>query len=1722
MASAPKKFGAFSGVFTPSILTILGVIMYLRLGWVAGVAGLFGIVAIIFLAHVISFTTGLSISSIATDKKIKAGGIYYILSRSLGLPMGGSIGITLFVGTALSISMYIVGFTESFLSLPSIQHWLAEYGFQYSDMNTMRIIASVVLVLLVIIAFISTEIAIKTQFLILTAIALSLLSIFIGFFVHKEMQPAVNVLNYVPFKEFSFEVVFAVFFPAVTGFTAGVAMSGDLKDPKKDIPKGTMWAIITGFFVYLVLGISFVLFVDRDILLKNYNFLTKLAWIPALVIAGIWGATLSSALGGILGGPRIIQAVANDKIVPKFIGKGFGVNNEPRTALIITFIISEVGVLIGDLNIIAGIVTMFYLTAYGFINLAFSLEKWASTDFRPSFNVSVWIGIVGFVASFMIMFKLDMLSMFVAFIILAVLYYYIQQKRVNFKGSNVWQSVNISLVRSILNKLDKEKVDERNWRPNILLFSGGSNVRPHLIEFGKAIVAKQGIISNFEIIENNSAKILFPRHKLSLTDKDSETNEGIFTRRQECNDLYTGIETIASIYGFSGIEPNTVLLGWGRQTKDPVRFVEMLRRLSALDLNIILLDYDKERGFGNYDMIDVWWRGGSNNGNLMLALIKFMKSTFEWRNAKVRIMIVNPVNDNKPLIERDAYQVLSNIRLDAEIRVINNEIDNRPIYDIIKQESVNSDLIFLGIPEIEENKEKDYIETVDKFCKEVGTTVLIKASSLFKELHIGIRPGIFNAKQKKPADENVSKRKLPVLIKPVPTIVAVEIERTYEQTISVVDKFLENDLDPIFVSWKILYDNVEDILRNYYETIHKKIKRQEGDLRRFIINQNLQLVARIRKLVREFQKSDAPLLKEKVDNLIKNNIELKRNVSAIIPDKLVVEFSNGEKKMLEKAGKLNDKEKKLLKKTNKFKIGLKNVKEELILPALSHAWLEMLKELDYRTFLLEQKFNRLLTLIEQYHPGKYYSNLDYKKVLDVLTKKEESFNEILNQLKKESRQNREIINELVKGEIIRTFNKTSILIETPLGNKKLNKVKIKRKQIRKDERLFSKYALVWDENRKLMSNVTYATFHLLSFKLRLRSLMNDNVMQLKSLYAKLDNNILGKLIYYFDNYKNQLLNSKKIIQFSETDIATQDFVADVSLLLEGNNKTLGGLLRGFPNKLELFSEEKYNNFKEFEFDKNATIEVKFSLLVNFIIQNDLMEPLRKLLNKAAKNLDEKSKTAYGYFNQLKVSSVSNEKKNYHDILNLIDEFVGKLNIEKKNIIEQQQNIELALNERLNTVWDKLNISTFTIQNELLQSYIKEHRDEGRKNLLINTFTKIKKLYDKKVVEFWYKKKSNGLLANELEKEDKEQDSKNIKLFTNRITPSIEYLEKLPFYYRQLFLQKEFYLNDFWVNREKEINKALEVVSHHFDTNKKAALLVTGEFNSGKSFFVQHLTSLVNENRDVYILQNAPGGSYKINILHNQLEKASLIYKNTDEILGSIAKSNSSVVIIEDLELWWVRSNNVENSAIKEIIRWVKLYGDRILFVLTANIYSYKVLNSIFLLDGLICETITLGPMDPVNLAEVIIKRHNSANYKVKMNGKILEQTIYSRDFAKLMISYSTFSKGYPGNLLQFWINNIITIHENIVEVRMPLLPDIGRLEKMDIQTLLALLQFALHKQMTVEKFAKCMLIQRENAQETLEILERFEIINSDIPGVYKLNNYLRPFIIEILKEKQLL
>jgi len=719
-----KKFGTFAGVFTPSILTILGVIMYMRLGWVVGNAGLFGAIMVILLAHVIAVSTGLSVSSIATDKKIGAGGVYYVLSRSMGIPIGGSIGIALYIGTAFSIALYLIGFAESFNEY---------FGFG-TTINDLRITGSIALIALTVLALISTSVAIKTQFFILGAIVISLLAIFFG---HSTYEPQTANL-WASKDSVPLEVVFAIFFPAVTGFTAGIAMSGDLKEPNRSIPVGTLAAIGVGLIIYVTLAVFLALNVDANTLRSDYNILMKIALFAPAVVAGIWGATLSSALGGILGGPRILQAMSADKVTPKIFRKGRGVNNEPVNALLLVFMIAQAGILIGELDVIARIVSMFYLTAYGFINISYFLESWANPDFLPTFKIKSWIGLVGFSACFAVMFKLDMLAMLVAFGVIAGLYFWLQRKEVKLHTNDVWRSVWENVVSKGLKKIDADAVENTNWNPNIILFSGESEHQSYLLQLGKTVSGRTGIVTNFKIILDKESDKPLKRTE-QVVRNELFADLGIFARQIKVKNIYEGISNIAMTYGFNGVEPNTIMMGWPKGLENSIEYSKMTQTLLHLDYNLLYLDFDRKQKFGNYETVDFWWREtDSKNAEMMLNIARFIIASPRWSETNMRVLFVNNNNVKKEKIHNRIYQLVDDLRVMVEIVIINNAVEQKPFYDIIEEHSAKTDLTILGIPNYKIEKQAEFVLKTNQLFETIGSTLLVKAANNFNVLDLDL------------------------------------------------------------------------------------------------------------------------------------------------------------------------------------------------------------------------------------------------------------------------------------------------------------------------------------------------------------------------------------------------------------------------------------------------------------------------------------------------------------------------------------------------------------------------------------------------------------------------------------------------------------------------------------------------------------------------------------------------------------------------------------------------------------------------------------------------------------------------------------------------------------------------------------------------------------------------------------------------------------------------
>jgi len=717
-ASLGKKYGVFLGVFTPSILTILGVIMYQRFGWVVGNAGLFGAIGIVLLAHVISVTTGLSVASIATNHRVGTGGNYYMISRSLGLSIGGAIGLALYVALTLGVSLYLIGFAEAFLA--------AFPGFSPTGnyQNDIRLVGSVACAFISVITLVDTSLALKSQLLVLTLIIFSLISIFTGSPIPA--VPGENIVAYTAPKDApSFATVFAVFFPAVTGFTAGVGMSGDLKDPKKAIPWGTMFAIAVGLLIYLTLPVFIAETASVEELRRNNNVLLDIARWPWMVTAGVWAATISSAIGSILGAPRTLQALAFDNIVPKIFGRG---KEEPRVALVATIIIAEAGILVAELELVGAVISMFFLTCYGFLCLACGIERWANPDFRPQFKVPVSISLLGALACFMVMSQINFMAMIGAIVIMIIIFLVLKRRQLGLGRSDAWGSLWSAVVRAGLLGLRRTNViaTQDNWRPNMILMSRSGNTRPQIIEFARDMVGKQGILTHFELERGGP-----PRARVDEQLESEYT--GMFARVQGTENIFKSIPDIAANFGFVGMETNVIMLGWPRDVEHNEVYAKMLRRLVDLDLSVLMLRLDTKVGFGSRERIDIWWDGIAPTGPLMLTIAHLLTSSPDWKNAKIRLLVNGRRGMDEGAAKKRLRETVARSRLKVEPILMSALSDQKLVAERIRKESAHADLVMIHALEPEEDHEKDFVVNNNELLNPVGTTLLVRPSSAFTD-----------------------------------------------------------------------------------------------------------------------------------------------------------------------------------------------------------------------------------------------------------------------------------------------------------------------------------------------------------------------------------------------------------------------------------------------------------------------------------------------------------------------------------------------------------------------------------------------------------------------------------------------------------------------------------------------------------------------------------------------------------------------------------------------------------------------------------------------------------------------------------------------------------------------------------------------------------------------------------------------------------------------------
>uniref|UniRef100_A0A3P8UH95 Solute carrier family 12 member 1 n=1 Tax=Amphiprion percula TaxID=161767 RepID=A0A3P8UH95_AMPPE len=608
------KFGWIRGVLVRCMLNIWGVMLFIRLSWVFGQAGWGLGTVVIVLSCVVTTITSLSMSAICTNGVVRAGGAYYLISRSLGPEFGGSIGLIFACANALAVAMYVVGFAETVVDLLKDNDMLI-----VDPINDIRIIGIVTVVVLLGISVAGMEWEAKAQILLLIILLVAIVNVFVGTFIPAtETKKSQGIFNYnskifldnfaPDFRGETFFSVFAVFFPAATGILAGANISGDLKDPQKAIPKGTLLAIVITGITYLAVALCVSATIVRDAtgnitdailnpgkpcngstaaacelgfdfsscetetcdfgLMNNFQMITLVSGFGPLIIAGTFSATLSSALASLVSAPKVFQALCKDNIYTalRFFAKGYGKNNEPIPGYILTFFISVAIILIANLNVIAPIISNFFLASYALINFSCFHASWAkSPGWRPAYKYyNMWLSLLGAVLCCVVMFVINWLYALLTYGIELLLYIYVTVKKPAVNWGSSTQAV--TFVSAVGNALSLSGVDDhvKNFRPQILTLTGSPRARPALLDLAHSFTKTYGLCLTCEVFVGPRSEALqdlnagMERNQMYLR----KTKRKAFYAAVACDNFRDGTESLLQASGLGRMKPNTLMIGF--------------------------------------------------------------------------------------------------------------------------------------------------------------------------------------------------------------------------------------------------------------------------------------------------------------------------------------------------------------------------------------------------------------------------------------------------------------------------------------------------------------------------------------------------------------------------------------------------------------------------------------------------------------------------------------------------------------------------------------------------------------------------------------------------------------------------------------------------------------------------------------------------------------------------------------------------------------------------------------------------------------------------------------------------------------------------------------------------------------------------------------------------------------------------------------------------------
>uniref|UniRef100_A0A669EXU0 Solute carrier family 12 member 10, tandem duplicate 1 n=1 Tax=Oreochromis niloticus TaxID=8128 RepID=A0A669EXU0_ORENI len=718
---APARFGWVVGVMVRCMLNIWGVILFLRLSWITSQAGILLTWLIILISVMVTSVTALSISAIATNGRVISGGAYFMISRTLGPEIGGPIGVVFSFANALACALNTVGFAEVARDL------MQEFGVVMVDsINDVRIVGVITVTVLLLISLAGMEWESKTQILFFLVLLVSLSNYFVGTFIPPNIEKQAQGIfgyrteifleNLTPNwrgNEANFFQMFAIFFPSAIGILSGANISGDLKDPATAIPKGTLMAIFWTTISYLMISVTVASCVVRDAsgnmtdiltgnltdgcvglgckmgwnftdciqqknceygLANNLKVLGQVSGFYYLITAGVFAASLSSALGFLVSAPKVFQCLCKDNLYPYigFFAKGYGKNDEPLRAYVLCYIIAVAFILIAELNTIAALISNFFLCSYSLINFScFHASITNSPGWRPSFHYySKWTALFGAVISVVLMFLFTWWAALITFCIIFFLFGYINynKPKVNWGSSVQAGTYNMALSYSV--SLTGVEDHVKNFRPQCLVLTGPPNQRPALVDFVGSFTKHISLMICGDII-------MEPERQTRPQDATDQLVKWMNKRKVRsfytpftAESLRVGARYLMQASGLGKLKPNTLVLGFKSNWRESSPETDDVSDNSNSDQ--IKTVFQNTQGKKS---IDVYWI--ADDGGLTLLVPYLITRRKHWRNCKIRVFIVGD-EQNMDEGRNEMIALLKRFRLHFSDVIVMTDSEKRP------------------------------------------------------------------------------------------------------------------------------------------------------------------------------------------------------------------------------------------------------------------------------------------------------------------------------------------------------------------------------------------------------------------------------------------------------------------------------------------------------------------------------------------------------------------------------------------------------------------------------------------------------------------------------------------------------------------------------------------------------------------------------------------------------------------------------------------------------------------------------------------------------------------------------------------------------------------------------------------------------------------------------------------------------------------------------------